>query len=216
MQNSHLIIPTSYWIIHPSADKFQKIYESQAELGGSPSLQYVRQVDKMQARRLLCLDVSENFVMTNATAYASAPDLSPEDYVVIGLATCFVKEDGEVRELQIIEPIPSAALEAIAKGIPTSYKLAVATTLGEVLVGDKLQTPAGFPDLAQFSDDFGQRAIAAARTYKSRTAAQSLIPLGTTRADFNYSTERKRVLNLKRVVSKDDNVKQHAYTHQVL
>jgi hypothetical protein len=154
--------------------------------------------------------------MTTATVYANAPDLSAEDYVVIGLATCFVKEDGEVRELLIIEPIPSAALEAIAKGIPTSYKLASATTLGTVLAGDKLQSPAGFPESAQFSDDFGQRAIAAARTYKSRTVAQSIIPLGTTREDFNYSTDRKRVLNMKRVVSKDDNVKQHAYTHQVL
>ncbi|MGL4618387.1 MAG: hypothetical protein ACRCZS_04925, partial [Chroococcidiopsis sp.] len=61
--------------------------------------------------------------MTTATVYANAPELSPEDYVAIGLATCFVKEDGEVRDLEIIEPIPSAALEAIAKGIPTSYKL---------------------------------------------------------------------------------------------
>ena len=154
--------------------------------------------------------------MTTATLYANAPDLSVEDYVVIGLATCFVKEDGEVRELQIIEPIPSAALEAIVKGIPTSYKLAGATTLGAVIDGNKLQMPAGFPDSAQFSDDFVQRAIAAARTYKSRTVAQSLIPLGTTRKDFNYSTERKRVLNMKRVVSKEDNIKQHAYTHQVL
>jgi hypothetical protein len=162
------------------------------------------------------LDFSENLVMNPATVYTNAPDLSPEDYVVVGLATCFVKEDGEVRELQIIEPIPSAALEAIAKGIPTSYKLASATTLGTVLTGDKLLTPAGFPDSAQFSDDFGQRALAAARTYKSRTVAQSLIPLGTTREDFHYSTERKRVLNMKRVVNKDDNVKQHAYTHQVL
>ncbi|MBD2306233.1 hypothetical protein H6G17_11980 [Chroococcidiopsis sp. FACHB-1243] len=154
--------------------------------------------------------------MTTATVYANAPELSPEDYVAIGLATCFVKEEGEVRELEIIEPIPSAALEAIAKGIPTSYKLVSATTLGTVLAGDKLQIPAGFPTSAQFSDDFGQRAIAAARTYKSRTVAKALIPLGTTREDFNYSTERKRVLNTKRVVSKDDNVKQHAYTHQVL
>ena len=154
--------------------------------------------------------------MTTASVYPSAPDLSADDYVAIGLATCFVKEEGEVHEIQIAEPIPSAALEAIVKGIPTSYKLACATTLGSILDGDKLQMPDRFPSSAQFSDEFVQRAIAAARTYKSREQAKGLIPLGTVRDDFNYSTERKRVLNIKRVVTKDDNVKQHAYTHQVL
>lgn len=154
--------------------------------------------------------------MTTASVYPNAPDLSADDYVAIGLATCFVKEEGEVHEIQIAEPIPSAALEAIVKGIPTSYKLACATTLGSILDGDKLQMPDGFPLSVQFSDEFAQRAIAAARTYKSRAQAKGLIPLGTVRDDFNYSTERKRVLNIKRVVTKDDNVKQHAYTHQVL
>lgn len=154
--------------------------------------------------------------MTTATVYTSAPDLSVEDYIVVGLATCFIKEDGEVRELQIVEPIPSAALEAIVKGVPTSYKLACATTLGAILGSEQLQLPDGFPESARFSDEFVQRAIAAARTYKSRVVAQSPIPLGTTRKDFNYSTERKRVLNLKRTITKEDNIKQHAYTHQVL
>jgi hypothetical protein len=154
--------------------------------------------------------------MVTASTYPNAPDLSADDYLVIGLATCFVKEDGEVYEVQIIEPIPSAALEAIVKGIPTSYKLACATTLGTVLDGDNLQVPDGFPESAQFSDEFVQRAIAAARTYKIREVAKSLIPVGTIRDDFKYSIERKRVLNIKRVVTKEDNVKQHSYTHQVL
>lgn len=153
--------------------------------------------------------------MTTAS-YLNASDLSADDYLVLGLATCFVKEDTEVHELQVIEPIPSAALEAIVKGIPTSYKLACASTLGNVIDGDKLLVPDGFPDAAQFSNEFVQRAVAAARTYKRREIAKSLIPLGTKRDDFNFSTERKRVLNMKRVVTKDDNVKQHAYTHQVL
>jgi hypothetical protein len=164
-----------------------------------------------------CVEIFGEYIfMATASVYPAAPDLSADDYIVLGLATCFVKEDGEVYEVQIIEPIPSAALEAIVKGIPTSYKLACATTLGAVLDGDTLQKPAGFPDSAQFSEEFGQRAIAAARTYKSREVAKSLIALGTTREDLNYSTERKRVLNVKRVVNKEDNVKQHAYTHQVL
>lgn len=154
--------------------------------------------------------------MATATSYPNAPDVSADDYLVIGLATCFLKEEGEVHEVQVLEPIPSAALEAIVKGIPTSYQLACATTLGTVLAGDTPQRPAGFPESAQFSDEFVQRAIAATRTYKRREVAQSLIPQGTTRDDFKYSTERKRVLNITRVVRKEDNVKQHSHTHKVL
>ena len=154
--------------------------------------------------------------MATATSYPNAPDVSADDYLVIGLATCFVKEEGEVHEVQILEPIPSAALEAIVKGIPTSYQMACGTTLGAVLTDDILHLPAGFPESAQFGDEFVQRAIAAARTYKRREIAQSHIPQGTTRNDFKYSTERKRVLNATRVVRKEDNVKQHAHTHKVL
>ncbi len=154
--------------------------------------------------------------MASATSYPNAPDLSADDYLVIGLATCFIKEEGEVHEVQLLEPIPSAALEAIVKGIPTSYQFACATTLGAVLAGDTPQKPAQFPESAQFGDEFVQRAIAAARTYKRREIAKSLIPQGTTRNDFKYSIERKRVLNAKRVVSKEDNVKQHSHTHKVL
>jgi hypothetical protein len=85
-----------------------------------------------------------------------------------------------------------------------------------VLEEDKLQIPAGFPQTAQFCDDFVERAIAAARTYKRREAAKSLIPLGATYTEFKYSIERKRVLNVSRVVTKEDNVKQHSHTHKVL
>jgi hypothetical protein len=154
--------------------------------------------------------------MANATSYPNAPDLAADDYIVIGLATCFIKEDGEVHEVQVLEPIPSAALEAIIKGIPTSYQLAWATTMGAVLDGETPQKQAEFPESAQFSEEFGQRAIAAARTYKVRPIAQSHIPQGTSRDDFKFSTERKRVLNVSRVVTKEDNVKQHSHTHKVL
>ncbi|WP_271836646.1 hypothetical protein [Dolichospermum lemmermannii] len=36
------------------------------------------------------------------------------------LSTCLYKEDGEVDQIEVIEPIPTAALEAICKQIPTS------------------------------------------------------------------------------------------------
>lgn len=154
--------------------------------------------------------------MTTAISYPNAADVSADDYIAIGLATCFVKDEGEVHEVQIIEPIPSAALEAIAKGVPTSYQMVWATTLGTVLVGETPQQPAEFPSTAQFGDEFAARTIAAARTYKRRQVATTLIPVGTVRNDFKYSTERKRLLNSDRIVTNADNVKQHAYTHEVL
>lgn len=154
--------------------------------------------------------------MATATSYPNAPDLCGDDYIVVGLATCFIKEDGEVHEVKIIEPVPSAALEAIVKGIPTSYKMACGTTLGTVLAGETPQLPPDFPPETQFCDEFIFRAISATRTYKSRPSAQSFIPLGTSRSDFNYSVERKRVLNSQRIVKTEDNVKQHEYTHKVL
>jgi hypothetical protein len=154
--------------------------------------------------------------MTIAISYPDAPDLTADDYIVIGLATCFVKEDGEVHQVEVIEPIPSAALEAVMKGIPTSYKLAYATTLASVLEGDTVSVPTDFPESAQLADEFVSRLFASARTYKRREVTKSLIPLGTTYTELNYSTERKRVLNAARVVTKEDNVKQHSHTHKVL
>ena len=154
--------------------------------------------------------------MTTATTYSNASDLSTDDYLVIGLANCFIKEDGELHSVKIAEPIPSAALEAIAKGIPTSYELACATTLGAVLEGETYKLPPEFPASTQFCDEFTLRAFSAARTYKARVVAQAMIPPGSSRQDFNFSVERKRVLNSERIIKTEDNVKQHAYTHQVL
>ncbi len=70
------------------------------------------------------------------TILSNAPNLAAEDYCVLGLATCFVKEEGEVLAVKVIEPIPSAALEALIKGTPTSYEMATAKSLGEIFTGD--------------------------------------------------------------------------------
>lgn len=156
--------------------------------------------------------------MTVEQTYPNAPDVSPEDYLVVGLANCFIKEDGEVYPVKVIEPIPSAALEALLKGIPTSYEMALGATLGTVLIQETPQKPSEFPENAQFCDEFAERAIAAVRSYKvpSHEPAKTEIPIGTCRQDFNFSTERKRVLNTTNVVRTEDNVKQHEYTHKVL
>lgn len=155
--------------------------------------------------------------MTN-TIFASASDLSSEDYCVLGLATCFVRDEGEIEQLTVLEPIPSAALEALIKGIPTSYQMACSTTLGEIFQEDTVKIPDNLSSEAEINlcDRFAERVAAATRTYKSRPEAKKHIPLGTTKQDFNYSLERKRVLNNSTVVSTEDNVKQHSHTHKVL
>jgi hypothetical protein len=153
--------------------------------------------------------------MTNSVS-ALPLDPDADAYLVVGLATCFVKQEGKLEPVHVIEPIPSAALEVILKGIPTSYEFVTATTLAAVLPGTSLQLPADFPAESQLGQDFWERAKATARTYRACPEAQRHIPLGQIQRDFNFSTERKRVLNAERLVSASDNVKQHAYTHQVL
>ncbi|MCW6036762.1 hypothetical protein K4A83_10880 [Spirulina subsalsa FACHB-351] len=154
--------------------------------------------------------------MASATLFPNAPDVSATDYCVFGLATCFVRDGGEVSQVEVIEPIPSSALEALMKGIPTSYQWASGKNLGDFFGADEITIPAEFPSDAKLCENFAERAVAASRTYKRRPEAQVLIPLGTKKEDFNYSTEKKRVLNAENMVSAEDNVKQHAYTHQVL
>ncbi len=149
-------------------------------------------------------------------SYPNTPDLTRDDYLIVGLATCFIKDEDGVHEVRIVEPIPSAALEAIVKGIPTSYDRATATTIGTILGAETPQLPADFPNDAQFCDDFAFRATSAARTYKAKPSAQNHVPQGTTRTDFNFSIDRKRVLNSQRIVRTEDNVKQHEYTHKTL
>ena len=143
-------------------------------------------------------------------------DVSLKDYCPFGLATCFVRDDGEIQEVKVIEPIPSAALEAILQGIPTSYEFICGKTIGELFEGDSPVISDDFPPETQFCDRFTERAIAATRTYKNRPSATKHIPIGTMKQDLNYSLSKKRVLNNTTVVSTEDNVKQHQYTHQVL
>ena len=156
--------------------------------------------------------------MSSTALFAQASDLTADDYCVLGLATCFVREDGEIQELQVLEPIPSAALEALIKGIPTSYQLACATTLGDIFASEEVQIPRELQAEGKVNlcDRFAERVAAATRTYKSRPEAQEHIPFGVVKQDFNYSLERKRVLNTSRAVSTEDNIKQHSHTHKVL
>jgi len=63
--------------------------------------------------------------------YPNAPDLSADDYIVIGLATCFIKEEEKFMKSKSLFPLRQ--WKRSLKGIPTShYQLACATTLGAV------------------------------------------------------------------------------------
>ncbi len=154
--------------------------------------------------------------MNPSQLFTEENNVTQQDYCVFGLATCFLREEGEIHQVKIIEPIPSAALEAIVQGIPTSYELAYATTLGEFFLKDNLAIPDKLPSEAQFCDNFAERAIAATRTYKIRPKAMQNIPMGTIKEDLNYSLTKKRILNDTTVVRTEDNVKQHEYTNQIL
>ncbi|MEC4803763.1 MAG: hypothetical protein SAJ12_23110 [Jaaginema sp. PMC 1079.18] len=154
--------------------------------------------------------------MTTEKLFPNAPDINIDDYCVFGLATCFIRDEDGVREVETIEPIPSSALEALLKGIPTSYQQAWGQPLSAFFKAETIKIPSEFPQSAKLCEDFPERAVAAARTYKRRTEAQSHIPVGTVKKDFNYSVERKRLLNAENLVRTEDNVKQHSYTHQVL
>jgi hypothetical protein len=154
--------------------------------------------------------------MPTAAAYPNAPDLNADSYVVIGVATCFVRDDGDLHEVTVAEPVPSAYLEAVFKGVPTSYTHLYGTTLGMALPEGQPTVIPEAPDETQLCNNFEARILAAARTYISRPTAQELVPPGTSRSDINHSTAKKRILNLENVVTADDNVKQHEYTHKVL
>jgi hypothetical protein len=156
--------------------------------------------------------------MNNTALFSQATDLAADDYCVLGVATCFVRDEGEIEQLTVLEPIPSAALEALIKGVPTSYQSACAKTLGEIFQDETVNIPSELQADGEINicDRFAERVAAATRTYKRRPEAQEHIPFGVVKQDFNYSLERKRVLNTPRIVSTEDNVKQHSHTHKVL
>ncbi|NJK33893.1 MAG: hypothetical protein HC919_02505 [Oscillatoriales cyanobacterium SM2_2_1] len=144
-------------------------------------------------------------------------DLTPSAYVVVGIAHCFYKEAGEVRALQLLEPIPSATLETLVQQVPTSYAEVRSLTLGEVLKDDgTLRRPTFMEQGVEFAADFAERAIAAARTYQAHPGIQNHLPIGSSLSPLNFSTEKKRLLKGDRIVRDEDNIKQHSHTHRVL
>ena len=153
---------------------------------------------------------------TDTVLFSNAPEISADDYCVFGVATCFIREEGETKQVNVIEPIPSSSLESVLGGAETSYQMIAAKPVQAVFDGENLIKPDDFPQDSDFGTDMTERIIAAVRTYKYHDQLQSSFPLGTLKTDLNHSTKRKRVLNAERMVRTEDNVKQHAHTHRVL
>ncbi len=140
-------------------------------------------------------------------------DLSPDDYVAIGMATCFQRKEDVLDPLHVLEPIPSAYLAVLYQQVPTAYQWVMGTTLKDLpQILQNLPVASELP--VQLGADFVDRAIAAARTYQGHPP-DALLP-GMLKTDLNYSIEKKRILNLEIQVKPEDNVRQHEYTHQKL
>jgi hypothetical protein len=131
-------------------------------------------------------------------------DLVAEDMVVLGLATCFVREGSQLIPTQIIEPIPSAMLGVIAQGNPTSYSQAHLVSLGELAA--KLS---GFLGESSLCENFEERLYAATRTYRAQPVHTTLFPNPDKPLECNFSTQPQRILNQRGMVSDADNIKQH-------
>ncbi|CEM07801.1 unnamed protein product [Vitrella brassicaformis CCMP3155] len=146
--------------------------------------------------------------------------LKSDDYIALGLACCYLLNDkNKLEEYWVIEPLTAGTLETIDRGVDTSYRRVMALTLGDLFEGDDVNSPTGARlsavepmisgEEARFSEALTERVLAAARTFRRRPEAQ-LLDLGEVADDFNFSTERKRILNQKFEPSFDDNVKQHS------
>lgn len=143
-------------------------------------------------------------------------DLTSESYVLMGVATCYLRQDGETLAVEVVEPVPSAYADTLLQGTPTAYRQIWGIGLADALTLDPAHLSLDGVANIQRCADFEERVVATARTHQGRPHIAVAIPVGTHRQDLNYSTTHKRILNPKNKVSRADNVKQHKYTHEVL
>jgi len=150
-------------------------------------------------------------------AFLQTEALKEEDYVAYGLSCCYeLSEGNKLDETYVAEPLTAGTLECIEGGAETSYKRVLGLTCGQIFTGDcKDPTGINMGAIQILDDGEGMRlcgdavekTIAAARTFKRRIEAQS-IAVGEIAEDFNFSTEKKRILNEVYTPSEDDNIKQ--------
>ena len=138
------------------------------------------------------------FLWLIPTSRLPRPPCPPDSYVVLGLATCYLRQDGETTELQIIEPVPSAYLETLLTGVATSYSALYATTLAQALDHPKTGLAAGTTNVVHLCEDYTERLQATARSYVNRPSATELLKPETTFSELNFSLDSKRILNPKK------------------
>ncbi|CAM9551763.1 unnamed protein product [Discosporangium mesarthrocarpum] len=127
-----------------------------------------------------------------------------------------MNENNKLDEYYVLEPLTAGTLETIEKGVETSYKRVTALKAVDVFKGNP-QEPTGIKvdnlqlllkgEEATICEDMVERTLAGARTFKRRVEAQ-LVGFGEIAEDYNFNTNRKRILNHKYEPSFDDNVKQ--------
>ena len=133
-------------------------------------------------------------------------NMSSNSFVVLGLASCFIREENKLLPVEVIEPIPSATLLTLLEGIPTSYSLLIPSSLEEAQTAFEKGHLSAFPGSARFGENFIERLNAAIRTYQTNPQAAERLdaPL-----NLNNPAPQNRILNLSRSISDADNVKQH-------
>lgn len=154
----------------------------------------------------------------------SASEVGALEYVVLGVATCFQRDDeGRLQEVKVAEPVPAAELDCLAQGIrSTSYTLLYATTYGEIVRDDRPYLPSDvIPAEVLPAQNFVRRVQAATRTYRAKPEFRHLPLHESCTTDhgvftLNHSPDPRRIINGVDQVTDADNVKQHAYTHQAL
>lgn len=134
-----------------------------------------------------------------------------QSYVVLGLAHCFEKgDDAKLQDVFVIEPVSANSLECMVAGARTCFKVVTGVTLADAMSRDKSKLSEEFA-AGRFCDDYEFRCDATARTWLRPHPQDNLldiVPLGSTKANFNYSLDEKRVLNMENVVDDSDNIKQ--------
>nr|PNR29391.1 hypothetical protein PHYPA_028084 [Physcomitrium patens] len=139
------------------------------------------------------------------------PDWSDDDYIVLGLAHCFRKdENGKLKDVFVVEPVTAGTLECMENGGVTCYKCVTATNLG-VALQEKVELLPAEMQGGVFGDEFDFRAKCASRTWKRDHPQNNLlhiVPRDGVKSDYNFSIEDKRVLNAEVVVNDSDNIKQ--------
>jgi len=139
------------------------------------------------------------------------PEWSDGDYIVLGLAHCFKKdENGKLKDALMVEPVTAGTLECMENGGVTCYKCVTATTLGVALKEDLSLLPVEM-QVGSVCDEFNFRAKCASRTWKRDHPQQNLlhlVPRDGVKSDYNFNLQDKRVLNEEVVVNDSDNIKQ--------